>query len=202
MKVGYARVSTKDQSLDMQLQALEANNCERLFKEKISGKGTIQPQLQECLNFLREGDTLVVYKLDRLGRSLKNILALLDELNSRGVTFISLQDNLSTEGANAQLMINLLGTFAQFERDLIVERCQEGRKVAKAKGVKFGRLAGKVNKLNEGKVDTCVQLYQLGKSIDSIMQILDIGSKETVYHYLRKKGIKPNRGRGRVGNSK
>ncbi|MBV4300402.1 recombinase family protein, partial [Parabacteroides distasonis] len=138
MKIGYARVSTKEQHLDMQLEALKAAGCEKIFSEKMTGRQQNRPELDACLNFLREGDTLVVYKLDRLGRSLKNILTLLEDFKNRGIQFTSLQDNISTEGAIGQLMNNILGAFAQFERDLIYERTQEGRRIAKEKGVKFG----------------------------------------------------------------
>lgn len=193
MKIGYARVSTREQNLDMQLEALQSSGCTRIFTEKISGTIARRPELEECLNHLREGDTLVVYKLDRLGRTLKNLITLLDELKKKGIAFVSLQDNLSTEGANGQLLTNILGAFAQFERDLIVERCQEGRKIAKSKGVKFGREKDKVNKGNEAKVKSCIQLYQAGSTIQEIMQSLRIGSRETVYRYLKKGGITPQR---------
>lgn len=133
MKIGYARVSTKEQHLDMQLEALKAAGCEKIFSEKMTGRQQNRPELDACLSFLREGDTLVVYKLDRLGRSLKNILTLLEDFKNRGIQFTSLQDNISTEGAIGQLMNNILGAFAQFERDLIYERTQEGRRIAKEK---------------------------------------------------------------------
>ena len=139
MKIGYARVSTREQHLDMQLEALRAAGCEKIFSEKMTGRQQNRPELDACLNFLREGDTLVVYKLDRLGRSLKNILTLLEDFKNKGILFTSLQDSISTEGATGQLMANILGAFAQFERDLIYERTQEGRRIAKEKGVKFGR---------------------------------------------------------------
>ena len=141
MKIGYARVSTKEQHLDMQLEALKAAGCEKIFSEKMTGRQQNRPELDACLSFIRQGDTLIVYKLDRLGRSLRNILMLLDGFKDKGIHFVSLQDNISTEGATGQLITNVLGAFAQFERDLIVERTQEGRRIAKEKGVKFGRKA-------------------------------------------------------------
>ena len=150
MKIGYARVSTREQHLDMQLEALRAAGCEKIFSEKMTGHQQNRPELDACLNFLREGDTLVVYKLDRLGRSLKNILTLLEDFKNKGILFTSLQDSISTEGATGQLMANILGAFAQFERDLIYERTQEGRRIAKEKGVKFGRKT-LINKNNIAK---------------------------------------------------
>ena len=178
MKIGYARVSTKEQHLDMQLEALKAAGCEKIFSEKMTGRQQNRPELDACLSFLREGDTLVVYKLDRLGRSLKN----------RGIQFTSLQDNISTEGAIGQLMNNILGAFAQFERDLIYERTQEGRRIAKEKGVKFGRKT-LINKNNIAKQKSYIQLYESGTPVREIQKILNIGSSGTVYRLLRRNGI-------------
>ena len=178
MKIGYARVSTKEQHLDMQLEALKAAGCEKIFSEKMTGRQQNRPELDACLSFLREGDTLVVYKLDRLGRSLKNILTLLEDFKNRGIQFTSLQDNISTEG----------GAFAQFERDLIYERTQEGRRIAKEKGVKFGRKT-LINKNNIAKQKSCIQLYESGTPVREIQKILNIGSSGTVYRLLRRNGI-------------
>lgn len=188
MKIGYARVSTKEQHLDMQLEALKAAGCEKIFSEKMTGRQQNRPELDTCLSFLREGDTLVVYKLDRLGRSLKNILTLLEDFKNRGIQFTSLQDNISTEGAIGQLMNNILGAFAQFERDLIYERTQEGRRIAKEKGVKFGRKT-LINKNNIAKQKSCIQLYESGTPVREIQKILNIGSSGTVYRLLRRNGI-------------
>ncbi len=188
MRIGYARVSTKEQNLDMQIEALKAAGCEKIFSEKLSGRIGIRPELDACLSFIRQGDTLIVYKLDRLGRSLRNILMLLDEFRDKGIHFVSLQDNISTEGATGQLITNVLGAFAQFERDLIVERTQEGRRIAKEKGVKFGRKAT-INRNNVAKQKSCIKLYQTGTSIRQIQKILHIGSAGTVYRMLRRNGI-------------
>lgn len=188
MKIGYARVSTKGQSLEVQIKALTTAGCEKIFAEKLSGRLQSRPELDACLNFIREGDTLVVYKLDRLGRSLKNIIMLLEDFKKKGIQFTSLQDNISTEGATGQLMANILGAFAQFERDLIYERTQEGRRIAKEKGVKFGRKA-LINKENIAKQESCIRLYQSGTPVREIQKILNIGSSGTVYRLLRKNGI-------------
>lgn len=188
MKIGYARVSTREQNLDMQIEALKAAGCEKIFSEKLSGRIGSRPELDSCLSFIRQGDTLIVYKLDRLGRSLRNILMLLDGFRDKGIHFVSLQDNISTEGATGQLITNVLGAFAQFERDLIVERTQEGRRIAKEKGVKFGRKAT-INKNNVAKQKSCIKLYQTGTSIRQIQKILHIGSAGTVYRILRRNGI-------------
>ena len=161
---------------------------EKIFSEKMTGRQQNRPELDACMNFLREGDTLVVYKLDRLGRSLKNILTLLEDFKNRGILFTSLQDNISTEGAIGQLMNNILGAFAQFERDLIHERTQEGRRIAKEKGVKFGRKT-LINKNNIAKQKSCIQLYESGTPVREIQKILNIGSSGTVYRLLRRNGI-------------
>ena len=167
---------------------MKAAGCEKIFSEKLSGRIGSRPELDACLSFIRQGDTLIVYKLDRLGRSLRNILMLLDRFKDKGIHFVSLQDNISTEGATGQLITNVLGAFAQFERDLIVERTQEGRRIAKEKGVKFGRKAT-INKNNVAKQKSCIKLYQTGTSIRQIQKILHIGSAGTVYRILRRNGI-------------
>ena len=173
MKIGYARVSTREQHLDMQLEALKAAGCEKIFSEKMTGRQQNRPELDACMNFLREGDTL---------------LTLLEDFKNRGILFTSLQDNISTEGAIGQLMNNILGAFAQFERDLIHERTQEGRRIAKEKGVKFGRKT-LINKNNIAKQKSCIQLYESGTPVREIQKILNIGSSGTVYRLLRRNGI-------------
>ncbi|MDR0744370.1 MAG: recombinase family protein [Holosporales bacterium] len=193
MKIGYARVSTPDQNLDVQLEALQGYGCELIFSEKYTGTVFERTELDKCLNKLRKGDTLVFYKLDRLGRSLREILKLLDRLKSEEIDFISIRDNISTTGPYAELMTNILGAFAQFERDIIVERTSTGRHLAKEKGVKFGRKEGKVNVGNEPKIDVCAKLYVAGSTLNQIRVTLGIKSLETIYRYLQKKGIEPNR---------
>lgn len=193
MKIGYARVSTREQNLELQIESLKDAGCTQLFAEKISGKIGDRPELNKCLEYLRNGDTLVVYKLDRLGRSLKNIVTLLDKLKNEGIGFVSIQDNITTEGAMGELMTNIIAAFAQFEADIIVERCQEGRRVAKARGTKFGRPPG-YNKENAEKVEQCAMLYNSGVSIVDIKKLLHI-ENETIYRYLKKSGTALNRKR-------
>lgn len=195
MRIGYARVSTKEQNLDMQIEALEKNGCEKIFAEKISGTKANRPELLACLEYLRSGDTLVVYKLDRIGRTLKHIISLIDELKNKGIQFISIKDNISTEGSTGKLITNILASLSEFERDLIIERTQEGRRIAKQKGVKFGRKS-KYNKDSEGKIKECITMYQAGVPVRRIMKILKIGSAETVYRFLRDNNIeKKTKGR-------
>lgn len=159
-----------------------------MFSEKLSGGIRNRPELDACLDFIREGDTLVVYKLDRLGRSLKDIISLLELFKKKGVSFTSLQDNISTEGATGQLMANILAAFAQFERDLIIERTGEGRRIAKEKGVKFGRKSS-INKKNIAKEKSVLELYKSGTSVRKIKDILQIGSLQTIYRYLKKNNV-------------
>ena len=193
MKIGYARVSTRDQNLDMQIEALTKAGCEKIFSEKKSGKDDNRMQLQECINYLRSGDTLVVYNLSRLSRSLKKMLQVICELEEKGIHFFTNTENICTEGPAGALTLAIFGAIAQFQRDIIVEACQDGRAVAMKKGVKFGRPKGEVNKGNSSKIKSCQQLYNAGASIAEIMQTLNIKSKETVYRYLKKGGITPNR---------
>ena len=186
-KIGYARVSTRDQNLDMQLSALHGAGCEQIYQEKVSGVKE-RPELERCLQSLRSGDTLVVYKLDRLGRSLKNLVEIIDDLTRRGVVITSIKDNIDASTATGRMMINLFATLAEFERDMIAERCQAGRKAAKERGVKFGRKPG-AKKIQE-KAKAAAALYKDGMTIPVIMQQLGIKSRSTVYIYLQQEKIK------------
>lgn len=186
-KIGYARVSTRDQNLDMQLSALHGAGCEQIYQEKVSGIKE-RPELERCLQSLRSGDMLVVYKLDRLGRSLKNLVEIIDDLTRRGVVITSIKDNIDASTATGRMMINLFATLAEFERDMIAERCQAGRKAAKERGVKFGRKPG-AKKIQE-KAKAAAALYKDGMTIPAIMQQLGIRSRSTVYIYLQQEKIK------------
>lgn len=145
MKIGYARVSTVGQDLDSQEAALQAEGCERIYVEKVTGTSTApRNALAEMLQNVRAGDTVYVVKIDRLARSIIDLNKLVSELNEKGVSVVFLRDNLEfnagDEGNSMQrLMFNILGSFAQFERDLIVERTTEGRERAKANGKHMGR---------------------------------------------------------------
>lgn len=187
MIIGYARVSTRDQNLDMQLSALHGAGCEQIYQEKVSGIKE-RPELERCLQSLRSGDTLVVYKLDRLGRSLRNLVEIVDDLTRREVAITSIKDNIDASTATGKMMINLFATLAEFERDMIAERCQAGRKAAKARGVRFGRKPG-AKKIQE-KAKACAALYKDGMTIPAIMQQLGIKSRSTVYVYLKQEKVK------------
>tara|TARA_R110002050_G_scaffold292608_1_gene448110 strand:- start:11135 stop:11719 length:585 start_codon:yes stop_codon:yes gene_type:complete len=141
MKIGYARVSTEEQSEDPQLDALNVAGCERIFRERMSGKSKQRPELERMMDTLRSGDIVVVQRLDRLGRSLKDLIELLDGFKSQQVKFISLNESIDTTTAVGELAFHMIGSIAQFERRLISERTKAGLDAARARGRKGGRRA-------------------------------------------------------------
>src|SRR3712207_3102637 len=183
-KIGYARVSTHEQNLDLQLSALRAASCDEIFVEKASGVRE-RPELKNALAYLRKGDTLVVYKFDRIGRSLKDLINIFSDLQKRDIGLVSIQDNINASSASGRLMLHIFAALAEFERDLIIDRCQAGRKEAMKRGVKFGR--PKKNK--ESKTKACAALYKSGIGIKDIMGQLNIKSKSTLYRYLKIEGV-------------
>jgi DNA invertase Pin-like site-specific DNA recombinase len=138
MRIGYARVSTDQQSLDPQTDPLTAAGCDRIFSDVMSGGKDNRPGLTDCLNFLREGDTLVVFKLDRLGRSIRHLVTTIDDLQKRGVGFESLQEKID-DSPTGRLLLGVFSTIAEFERALIRERTMAGLRAAKARGRVGGR---------------------------------------------------------------
>jgi DNA invertase Pin-like site-specific DNA recombinase len=141
MKIGYARVSTDEQSDNAQIDALEAAGCERIYREKYSGRSKSRPELERMIDVLRMGDVVVVQRLDRLGRSLKDLIELLDNFKAEKVQFISLNENIDTTTAVGELAFHMIGSIAQFERRLISERTKAGLDAARARGRKGGRRA-------------------------------------------------------------
>ncbi|MFC4701357.1 recombinase family protein [Glaciecola siphonariae] len=139
MIIGYARVSTDDQSQSAQIDALNAAGCERIFREKCSGQSKLRPELERLTDTLRAGDIIVVQRLDRLGRSLKDLIELLDGFKCQKVQFISLNENIDTTTAVGELAFHMIGSIAQFERKLISERTKAGLAAARARGRKGGR---------------------------------------------------------------
>ncbi len=139
MLVGYPRVSTQDQSLELQLDALRVAGCEQVFSEKITGKSRERPELTTCLKMLRKEDVLVVWKLDRLARSLKDLVELINELESRQIGFRSLTEAIDTTTAGGRLVFHIFGALAEFEHNLIRERTIAGLAAARARGRKGGR---------------------------------------------------------------
>ena len=139
MLIGYARVSTQDQHPELQLDALRSAGCEQTFQEKLTGKSPDRPELVACLRALRKGDTLVVWKLDRLGRSLKHLVEIIHDLEQRGVAFRSLTESIDTGSAGGKLIFHVFGALAEFEHSLIRERTVAGLAAARARGRKGGR---------------------------------------------------------------
>jgi len=139
MKIGYARVSTADQSLDLQIDALQAEGCERIYTEKASGAKDDRTELAKALDALRPGDTFVVYKLDRLARSTLKLIATLDDVKARGAEFVSLSDKIDTTTAAGKALFGMLAVFAEFERNVIVERTKAGLAASRARGRNGGR---------------------------------------------------------------
>jgi len=181
MLVGYARVSTTDQNLDLQTDALQAAGCERLLTDTVSGAKVDRPGLTAALTACRTGDTLVVWKLDRLGRSLQHLVETVRDLGDRGVGFKSLQENIDTTTSGGRLIFHIFASLAEFERDLIRERTNAGLSAARARGRKGGRPKG----VDQKKQKAALALKQDPRhSIREICEIVGI-SRNTYYKYTR-----------------
>ena len=190
-KIGYARVSTREQNLSSQVDALNNAGCIRIFTDKISGKEFKREGLTACLDYLRADDTLVIYRLDRLGRSVKEMLELCAQLEQRRIKLVSLQDNLDTSSAVGRFTMQILASLAEYNRNLILEGCKAGIEAAKKRGVKFGRQEGM--KMKKPKKEAVIQLYKAGTAVQQIMEITGIKAKQTIYNYLAEEDIQPNR---------
>ena len=181
MLIGYARVSTHDQNLDLQKDALEKAGCEKIHVEKASGKSSNRPELEKAMNYLRKGDTLVVWRLDRLGRSMKHLIDLITQLEEKEIGFRSLTEAMDTTTSGGKLIFHIFGALAEFERNLIQERTQAGLAAARARGRKGGRPYA----LEESKRKMAIELYNSKEhSVDEICQTMEI-SRPTLYNYLK-----------------
>lgn len=191
MKVGYIRVSKQEQNEALQRDALKEAGCEKYFSDKITGSKFERKGLEELLEFVRAGDTVIVWKLDRLGRSLKNLIETLNILKDRDVDFISLTEKIDTTMPGGKLIFHLMGALAEFERDLIRERTNAGLAAARARG----RVGGRPKRLaTNGKVALARHLFaDPNQSIPEICSTLEI-SRSTLYRYVReaKKTLKPS----------
>jgi DNA invertase Pin-like site-specific DNA recombinase len=184
MLIGYARVSTTDQNLDLQKDALQGAGCERVFTDTASGARVERPGLTSALKECRAGDTLVVWKLDRLGRSLPHLVETVRELSTRGVGFKSLQEQIDTTTSGGNLIFHIFASLAEFERDLIRERTNAGLQAARARGRKGGRPKG----VDQKKQKAALALKKdAGHSIREICEIVGI-SRNTYYKYTRSAG--------------
>ncbi len=182
MLIGYARVSTVEQNLDLQEDALTKAGCGQMYTDTISGAKSQRPGLDECLKYLRSGDTLVVWKLDRLGRSLKHLIETVQVLEGRGIGFRSVQESIDTTTPGGKLVFHVFGALAEFERDLIRERTNAGLQAARARGRKGGRPA----LLDEKKRAVAMALHaDPNVSIADICKTLGI-SRTTFYRSLGK----------------
>lgn len=174
MKIGYARVSTKDQSLDLQIDALEKDGCEKIYTEVMSGTKSERPKLQEMLLNLRKEDIVVVWKLDRLGRSLKHLVELVNFFIEQGVGLRSLHDHIDTTTSQGRLIFNIFASLAEFERDLIQERTRAGLNAARARG-RFGGKPKGLSKEAESIACAAETLYKEGNlSVNQIIKQLGI----------------------------
>ena len=181
MLIGYARVSTQDQTHDLQNDALEKIGCTKIFTDTASGAKTERKGLEEALAYVREGDTLVVWRLDRLGRSLKHLIETVSQLDNRKIGFKSLTENIDTTTSGGKLVFHLFGALAEFERNLIRERTNAGLLAARARGRKGGRPKSLTGK----KVAMLQELYNSKQhSIEEICKSLHI-SRATLYRYVK-----------------
>jgi DNA invertase Pin-like site-specific DNA recombinase len=192
MKIGYARVSTEDQNLDLQLNALTEYGCTTIYQEKISGKSTDRPELKKLLGNLRKGDQVIVWKLDRLGRSLRDLVDLVALFHVQKVNFISLHDHIDTTTATGRFTFNIFASLAEFEREIIRERTKAGLEAAKTRGKKGGRPKG-LSPENLQLALTALDLHETGKyAISEIAKRLQMPIA-TCYRYISyAKGIKVN----------
>lgn len=181
MKFGYARVSRLEQNPSLQNDALIDAGCDEVITDEISGATVQRPGLDNLLTKLRPGDELIVWRLDRLGRSLRHLIDLVNDFNNRGIIFKSLTENIETSTNNGRLVFNIFASLAEFERNLIRERTMAGLSAARARGRKGGRPVA-----NQSKIDAALQLYQKRElTIDQICKAIGI-SRGTLYKYIGK----------------
>lgn len=178
-RIGYARVSTRDQNLDLQLAALKGAGCDRIFEDTMSGTKAGRPGLAKALEALREGDTLIVWKLDRLGRSVKDLLDFAGGLNERGIGFVSLTDSIDTTTASGRFFFNVMASLAQMERELMVERTQAGLQTAREQG----RVGGRKRVMTEAKIRSARKLLSQGTPPKEVAASLGV-SVPTLYRWV------------------
>jgi DNA invertase Pin-like site-specific DNA recombinase len=181
MLIGYARISTQDQHLELQTDALEKAGCEKIFTDIASGAKTERNGLEEALAYLREGDILVVWKLDRLGRSLKHLIEVVNALSEINIGFQSLQEKIDTTTSGGKLIFHIFASLAEFERDIIRERTNAGLKAARARG----RIGGRPKVMDTKKICMAKSLVNdKSNSIKNICETLNV-SRATLYRYLK-----------------
>lgn len=177
--IGYIRVSTIDQNSDLQRNALERANCDRIFEDRMSGKIASRPGLKHALKYVNRGDTLVVWKLDRLGRSVKNLIALISELHERGAHLRSLTDSIDTSSAMGRFFFHVMSALAEMERELIIERTLAGLAAARAQG----RTGGRPCALNPHEQEQIGRLLAKGYARQQLAIVYGVGVS-TLYRYF------------------
>jgi len=184
MLIGYARVSIGEQNLDLQIDALKQAKCDRIFTDEMSGAKSERPGLDEVLTFLRENDTLVVWKLDRFGRSLKDLVLRVEELKQRNIYFVSLTENIDTTSPTGKLQFHIFSALAEFERDIIRERTMAGLRAARARG----RFGGRPKTMTNEKLERASKLMKSSDySIAAICEMVGV-SRSTLYRHLKPNG--------------
>lgn len=183
MLIGYARVSTQDQNLELQREALRQAGCQKVFEDQVSGTRVERPGLAKAREMLREGDTLVVWKLDRLGRRVKQLVDLVGELQQQGVQFKSLTDAIDTGTPSGRFFFHMMASLAEMERDLIVERTRAGLEVAR----QLGRKGGRKPKMTASKIESARKLLASGMLAREVAQNLGV-SVPTLYRWLPASG--------------
>lgn len=179
--IGYIRTSKKDQNPDLQRRELRAFGCERIFEEQVSSRKADRPELRAALDYCREGDRIVVWKLDRLGRSLRELIDLVNELAERGVEFVSLRENIDTMTPGGKLVFHVFGSVAEFERDLIRERTMAGLEAARARG----RNGGRRRLMDDRQVKMARRMMADRDAVPADVAAAFGVSKPTLYRYLR-----------------
>ncbi|HGZ2915040.1 TPA: recombinase family protein [Staphylococcus aureus] len=179
-KIGYARVSTREQSLDLQIDALKSFGCSKIFSEKVSGLKTKRTELDNCLDYLREGDVLVIYKLDRLGRTTKQLIELSQWFDNNKIDLQIIDMNISTKDPMGKMFFTMMSAFAELEANLISERTKKGLEVARARGLKGGRKG-----MSQDKKDYIKHLYDTKKYTGKEIAKKANVSRDTVYRILR-----------------
>lgn len=180
--IGYARVSTDGQSLDLQLDALEAAGCTKVFRDVMSGSRSDRPELEQALDYLRPGDKFVVWRLDRLGRSVKHLIEVVNDLQERGVGLSSLQEDIDTSSPSGKLVFHIFGALSEFERDLLRERTKAGLDAARRRG----RVGGRKTVMTPNKLATAKKLYEDSENPMTMKEIAEtVGiSRSTLYRHL------------------
>ncbi|MCH8080515.1 MAG: recombinase family protein [Proteobacteria bacterium] len=182
MQIGYARVSTEDQNSNLQLDALEAVGCDKIFRDEgISGAATTRPGLDKALAALQSGDVLVVWRLDRLGRSLSHLITIIEDLGKRGIGFKSLSEAIDTTTASGELLFHIMGSLAHFERKLISERTKAGLQAAKKRGKRLGRPPA----LSQEQLNHAVNMIRSGQETSSGMADIYGVDRTTLYRALK-----------------